>query len=125
MKIKNLQIGKKYFVDFNEKANPGLSSECYYTGPGLVTDINPDGYEPNTIEVLGDDGETGYYGPEDIIHEIKAKHVWIVEFFSSGEWNPWNRTHYATRQYARDYKDVYKNEYPETKFRVAKYICEK
>lgn len=127
MKIEKLQIGKKYFIDFNKKTNPGFSPECYYTGPGTLVQINPDGYDPNTVEVLGDDGVVGYYGSEDIIHEIHAKknHIWIIEFFNGGEWNFWYSSLHLNRQSARDCKLIYKKAYPKIKFRVAKYTSEK
>ncbi|MDD4389682.1 MAG: hypothetical protein PHW03_02645 [Eubacteriales bacterium] len=127
MKIEKLQIGKKYFIDFNKKTNPGFSPECYYTGPGILVKINPDGYDPNTVEVLGDDGDTGYYSPEDIAYEIKLEknHIWVIEFFDGDEWNLWNSVYYLTRQDARVYKCIHKNRYPCYKFRVTKYISEK
>lgn len=127
MKIEKLQIGKKYIVDFCEKKYPGYSKECYYTGPGTLISISPAGYPANTLEILGDDGELGYYGSEDIIHEIHAKknHIWIIEFFNGGEWNFWYSSLHLNRQSARDCKLIYKKAYPTFKFRVTKYTSEK
>lgn len=127
MKLESLQIGKKYFIDFNKKTNPGFSPECYYTGPGTLVQINPDGYDPNTVEVLGDDGDIGYYEPEDIMHEIvpNKNHAWVIEYFLGDKWIAWNYSPYAIRQDAREDMKSFKKRYPKFKFRVTKYISEK
>ena len=51
--------------------------------------------------------------------------VWIVESKNSdGEWTTFDNNAYASRKFARQEKQTLKEWYPDTKFRIRKYVRE-
>lgn len=71
MRLKDIKIGGTYHISFTDG-----DESCNYTGAGVPITLNPTSYPKNSFEVLLEDGEFGYFVPEDfkyIIAEPGAK----------------------------------------------------
>jgi len=63
LQFEEIQVGKRYYIDFQD-GDMGT-----FMGYGVVTKLNPSGYESGTIEVEleNDIAKYGYFGAEDFI----------------------------------------------------------
>ena len=66
MKINDLVIGKWYQIKYTSWIES-------FDGIALLKYKNPQSYPDGTLEFTCEDGETGYFGIEDIVGEFKQK----------------------------------------------------
>lgn len=65
MRFEDIKIGGTYHISFTE------GDESYnYIGAGVPVRLAPPYYPNNSFEVLLEDGELGYFGPEDFKYII-------------------------------------------------------
>ena len=65
MRLQDIKIGGTYHISFTE------GDESYnYTGACVPIALNPAYYPKNTFKVLLENGELGYFGPEDFKYII-------------------------------------------------------
>lgn len=65
MKVEDIKIGGTYLISFTNG-----DGSFNYIGAGVPILCNLSGYPKNTFEVLLEDSELGYFGPEDFKHVI-------------------------------------------------------
>ena len=66
MRFEDIKIGGTYHINFIHDR----FKSCNYVGNGVPILFNPSGYPENTLEVLLENGELGYFGPEDFKYII-------------------------------------------------------
>jgi len=70
MRTRSLKLKRCYHIDFQRKDFP---NDCHYVGPAVLTEINVKGYPKGTLEFILPDGQSGFFGPEDVKFEVKAE----------------------------------------------------
>jgi hypothetical protein len=54
----------------------------------------------------------------------ERKHVWVVEQWDDGEWEPQDESCSIARKYARNYIRAVRSIYSKSKFRIRRYVRE-